>query len=65
MTLKIGLDVQFIKTERAGGDFSESTARTAQKRKRLQFRGIKEESSSHPVFWKLPIKLSKYFKYLN
>lgn len=66
MTLKIGLDVQFIKTERAGRDFSESTVGTAQKRRRerLQFREIKGESSSRPIFQKLPIKLWKCFKCL-
>lgn len=53
MTLKIGLDVQFIKTETAARDFRESRVVTvcskSQEKGRLQFTGIKkkEEIKQH------------------
>lgn len=55
MTLKIGLDVQFIKTERAGGDFSESTVVTAQKREGERGGGchlneLKKSQAAIPIF---------------
>lgn len=54
MTLKIGLDVQFIKTEMAGGDFRESRVETvcskSQEKERLQFMELKKHKFSDTIF---------------
>lgn len=51
MTEKIGLDVQFIKTETAGRYFRESRVITvcskSQEKRRLQFTGLKKEIQQH------------------
>lgn len=52
MTLKIGLDVQFIKTDTAGRDFRESRVVTvcsnSQEKGRLQFTELKKKNSATP-----------------
>ena len=55
MTLKIGLDVQFIKTETAGRDFRESRVVTvcskSKEKGRLQFMGTLFLKVNNKVVW--------------
>lgn len=53
MTLKIGLDVQFIKTETAGGDFRETSCNCLFRRKAgCNLRELKEGRDSATPFLK-------------